>query len=221
MRRRHVLSFVVLFASSIASGCTNAGSSIFITQVDSRTVSNGACLASNTALLGGQWYPELGTPYFAFFKVVNFIRRNPRDIANDPSYVHITEIEVSLEDADGNLIDVGAVNPYTIPVDGPLIPSASSATSSGSASVSAIVIPASYGPALSAFLGGEVVAHIRAFGSTIGGIDVESPTFSWSVLIGTSPAAVCESKATAIDHCFPGQDGARPILSDMDPLCTM
>jgi hypothetical protein len=219
MRRRHVLSFVALFASSIVAACTNQNSTIFITQFNSRTFTNGSCVSSNTPLADPRWYPAIGQPYIGFFKVTNLIRRNPRDIANDPSFVHLTEIEVELTDADGNTIDVGAVNPYTIPVSGPLIPSASSATSAGTADVFATIIPSSYGPALSAFNGGYVVAHIRAFGRTLGGIDVDSSSFLWPILIGDSPGPVCEGDATAVDSCFPGQDGASPIISDDDPFC--
>jgi hypothetical protein len=217
--RRHVQSLVLVLACLAASGCTHQNSTIFISQIDAPALTNEVCTTSSTPLVNPRWSPDQGFSYVAYFRVTNLIRSNAGDLSNDSSFVLLEEIEVALEDADGNTIDVGGINPYTVPVSGPLIPSATSGSSGSSADFFSIVIPSSYGPAIEAFEGAYVVAHIRAFGRTVGGHDVESPTFTWPILIQSGAGAVCESDAGPVDVCLPGQDGANTVISDDDPAC--
>jgi hypothetical protein len=180
----------------------------------------GSCTSSDTPLANGRWYPSVGLPYVAYFKVTSFIRSNARDLANDPNFVRIQEIEVTLRDADGNTIDAGVQNPYTVPASGPVIPSTKNATTGATGDFFAIIVPSQYAAALSPFMNGYVVAHIRAFGETIGGTEVETPTFEWPILLADAPTGfVCEADAGAVDFCLFGQDGARPVVLDEDPLC--
>jgi hypothetical protein len=219
--RHFSISFVVL-ACLAASACTDQNTTIWITQVPAPSFEEGeGCTSSGVALLSTSWGATGATDYAQLLDIVNSVRSNATDVANDSAWVQIHGIEVTLYDANGNALDLGGPNPYTMPVSGGTIPSAGGAGDLGQSTVSAIIIPAGFAPAVAGLAPGFVIAEIIPFGSTLGGLDVEGPPYNLAIRITGSDCEtpICPDQASGVDYCSFGQDGSCPVLPENDPAC--
>ncbi len=209
---RHFSRSFAALACLAASACTDQSTTIYITDIVLPEEEDGLCVPSDTSVSLSSWNPDVGA-YVQYITVVNAVRANASDISNDPSIVYMEGIEVTITDVDGNEI----VPAYSVPVAGS-IPSATSATSFGSATFGAVIIPSGVASAVAST--SFVVVTIVPFGTTLGGLEVEGPPFSLPVsIVPGFSCTVCPDDASPVDVCSPGQDGACTVLPESDPTC--
>lgn len=233
---RHLLvsaTFASALALGAAPGCADNESSIFIRQAQLPVAGQQGALctidSSPTSLFitHGALDVAFSTQYTAFLLVGNQLvqRGESTTVKTETSRVRLEGSEVSLEDAAGNTI----AGPFTVPGTGFVDPAVGGTPSFGL--MDTVLVDSRTGQALRAQLQAQprgtlrrFTAHVKAFGTTLGGISVESGDFTFPIdvcfgcLVSFPPDAsnpalnypncsgTTTGGTTTIVPCYMGQD---------------
>jgi hypothetical protein len=202
-----------------AGGCSEAETGLYISSALASTPPQCVLRAdpSSLQLPGGTLDVSIGInpSYFASLLVGNQLttRGDKENLRSETMIVTITGAEVRLLD------DVGAItDEFTVPATGVIEPD--SGDDPGFGIVRVPLIPVSLALDLrDQMLGGALprgvtrVARVKVFGSTIGGVDIESSEFTFVIvvcydcLIDTPPGVDCNDPEGAPEApCNKGQD---------------
>jgi hypothetical protein len=198
-----------LFLGVAAIGCTEEQTSFFIEA--NVKIDPPECIAraegSVTRLLGGSLDVGLTLEYEATLLVGSQLapRGDKTNLRSETMITTITGAEVHL------YTDVGEPDPYspefTVPATGVILPSASA--DPGYGVVTATLIPAATGDGLAGELNGRGerrtrVAVVSVFGTTIGGLEIESSEFTYviSVCEGCLVDFPADAISTTDGSCF-------------------
>lgn len=222
-------------ALGVAPGCADNDSSLFIrqAQVPVAGQQGAACTidGSPTSLFitKGVLDVAFSTQYTAFLLVGSQLvqRGDPTTMKSETSRIHLEGTEVRLEDASGTTI----AGPFTVPGSGFIDPASGGTPSFGL--MDSVLVDSRTGQALRSQLTSQprgtlrrLTAHVKAFGTTLGGVSVESGDFSFPIdacygclvsfppeanLPGTQPQPNCLAPTTAgssnfVTPCYMGQD---------------
>jgi hypothetical protein len=221
-------------ALGAAPGCADNESSIFIRQAQLPVVGQSGALctidSSPTSLFitHGVLDVAFSTQYTAFLLVGNQLvqRGESTTVRTETSRVRLEGSEVYLEDAAGNT----AAGPFTVPGSGFVDPAVGDTPGFGL--MDSILVDSHTGQALRSQLMSQprgtlrrFTAHVKAFGTTLGGVSVESGDFTFPIDVcygclvsfppdSSNPALQqpnCSATSTTggtsfITPCYMGQD---------------
>lgn len=128
-------------------------------------------------------------PYFVHLLVNSFLRANSDSTLGraEPNILQIDRAEVKLMDLQKRTIVFGDAkeqlyNPFLVTTNNSLQPAASTAASTGLATVEAI--PVAYAEFLNPmFVGQQILAEIQIFGTTTGDVDIDFKPFVYPIEI--------------------------------------
>lgn len=204
MRRTALVALTCVFAFA----CTDVNPAFFIAGNIIPQEEDNLCAlpTGGTLLTRGRYNVDFPGGYSVFPLYQNTGRTRNSDRSADPSGVHIRGAEVELQDAGGNPLSFGGLpNPFTVRTT-TYVPSSSDGVSPGSQVGEIPVIPESYRPSLTP--GATIIAAVKAFGETTGGIEVETDQWIWTIeLCNGTCLFVCPGPdADELGGCTPGQD---------------
>lgn len=207
MRRQ--FAAISMFALA-AAGCAEEGPSAYI---DFNLVPDQECIYSadgDVTFFGVGRYdistsgrPALDTgycarSYFLHLRVNSALRKNADEPLGraEPNVLQINQVEVTLRDVGtGAVIDFtrGSTtlpNPFLVTTTISLEPSDGDEPSRNVASFEAI--PSSYAPLLNNFVGGQVLAEVQLYGTTLGDVNVDFKPYSYPIQICEGCLSLCE-----------------------------
>jgi hypothetical protein len=169
----------------VTPGCEDNASMLFIKGVLAIETTN--CVAkpesAGTLRAFGSLDTSLANGYVAALLVGSQLtqRGSREQLRTETARLSLEGAEVTLNDASGNPLDIGTNNPFTTLGTGFVDPA--SGTSPGFGAIFVDVIPAGVMGGVSTALGGRgvVQAKIRVFGTTLGGQDIESGDYTFSI----------------------------------------
>lgn len=213
MRNRSLL-FVLSVMALVAVGCTEEHSSFYISGNLFPKLEEGGCTydVSNANRLGGTYDVGFNRSYFVYPRYQNTARSRAKGIVSDTLGIRVQGVEVTLVDAEGNVIIE-----YTVPTS-TFVPSSSDGIAPGQAAGAVPLIP----PGVLDVPAGVVdlvVAEVKAFGETLGGTDVESSVWSWVIDVCNGCLARCGLPGETFEGvCNLGTDDV-VLIPATDPLC--
>jgi hypothetical protein len=216
----------------LLAGCVDHDASSFF--VSGHVKPDDECFLEpgNPLVSRGVFNVEAAFGYFVFPLYNNQLRNRGSDapLRADPNGILITSAEVELRGAAGLPIAFGAPpNPFTVPTSN-YVPSTENANTPAQAVGNILVIPPAYADVLFQQLGGDeaspdaasvVIASIRVFGETTGGVDVESDEWLWpiDICLGSCLFLCVPADAAPTEPCCTvGQDFGCPVL-DTSAVC--
>jgi len=226
MRMNRPVLWLLCCVPILAGGCVDGDGPAFYISGHVSASEDCTYEPGNPFWLRGAFNVNVGSGYYAVTPLLNNqlrARGSDAPLRADPNGVLIEGAEVELTDAAGAPIPFGLPNPFTVPTSD-FVPSATSAESPGQAVGLVMVIPPAYALSLYDSLGGAggdplartvVVANLRVFGETNGGVDVESDWWSWPIDVCRD---ACLTACVAVDTtdtatcCTPGQDCVTEVI---------
>lgn len=123
--------------------------------------------------------------YYLHLLVNSSLKANANDATGraEPNVLQVTEAEVRLFDIEEQ-VDIpfnGLPNPFRVKTNNTLPPSNSGDPTTGIVAVEAI--PVGYHEDLEGFVGGQILAEVQVFGTTIGDVDIDFKPFSYPIRI--------------------------------------
>jgi hypothetical protein len=210
------------FGITLAAGCVDNNSSMFIQGVLAPEAPDcDVTAAQGSTLLGeGVLDVEFSTEYRAWLLVGNQMtpRGAKQQVRAETSRVSLRGAEIVLEDVEG-----GGIAEFTVPGTG--FVTVNRSEQPGFGAFLTTLIPGSNGGTISNRIGSAygaqmtVIANIRVFGDTLGGVEVESAELSFPIRVCRGctihyplDAIVNDRCDVAGDEggnlpCFPGQGG--------------
>jgi hypothetical protein len=181
-----VLSVATL-CGLVTAGCEDNASMLFIKGVLAIEATNCVAKPESAATLrsGGRLDVALakGSGYRAALLVGSQLtqRGSREQLRTETARLTLEGAEVTLNDATGNLLNIGANNPFTTLGTGFVDPAGG--TQPGFGAIFVDVIPAGVLDGVASSLGGQgvVQAKIRVFGTTLGGQEIESGDYTYSI----------------------------------------
>lgn len=209
-----------LGALLLLCGCVdNDGPAVFISGNLSPT---DACeyAPGNAFVAEGALNVDRAVAYFIHPEYNGQLRSRGSDapLRADPNGMQIEGAEIELQSAAGDALSLaGLPNPFVVPVS-TYIASTPDPSSTSKSAGSIQAVPPPYVTALRDVVGpgcGDVqvvLAKVRVFGTTIGGVDVESGDWSWPITLCRGDCLVACSTDPAVADvestcCGYGQDG--------------
>lgn len=201
-------------ASPLFSGCVENRSSVFIAGATSVSVEDDCAFepgADFTQVFRGRYDIAPGGPYVMALIVANQLQAlgDNDTLRSETSHIQIEGAEVRLESLDGGSVPGG----YTVPFTSVIAPTRSETPGFGGAAFPAIPAGAITQP-------GTYIVHVRVFGTTMGGVAVESGEFSQPIDVCEGCLATCDREdelacSSGVDlwtHCsrYPGGCAACP-----------
>ena len=197
------------FALWLCSGCAPEGPSAYI---DFNLVPDQECVYDpggeieffgvgfyDIAVSGGpdgRAQQACARPYVLNLRVNSGLRTNvDKELGRaEPNVLQVTQVEVKLMTQDKEVLSFGASdpplpNPFLVTTTFSLDPSDTDEASRGVAKVEAIPTP--YATQLAQFDGGQVLAEIQMFGTTLGDVDVEFQPYLYPVRICNGCMSLC------------------------------
>ena len=214
MRFSFQLSCVIACAPALAACVDHDASAFFISGHVAPAMGECSLEPGNPLVSRGVFNVESRFGYFVFPLYNNQLRNRGSDapLRSDPNGVLVTSAEIELRDAANVAIDFGGIpNPFSVPTSD-FVPSTDSANLPAQAVGNVLVIPPAYADALAGMFADEsvVIASIKVFGETTGGVDVESDEWLWPIDVckGDCLFECLPPDATAdeVECCTPGQD---------------
>ena len=207
----------------IAPGCADSESTLFIRQVQIPQQSSGnVCTVDNSPSsshrLSGVLDVALASQYEATLLVGNQMidRGSKDDLRTETSRVQIGGSEVYVKDAAGRVI----AGPYTVPSAGLIDPASGSNPSYGT--VDSVLVDSVTASKLASELGAlprgtirRLTAHVKVFGRTLGGTDVESG--EWQFPIDACFGCLVSYPREADDPNIAGPDCRNPSAESNIP----
>lgn len=219
---RHLFGSLFAAGSALlmiaAPGCADNESTLFIRQAQiAQSTSGGGCTVDSSptskALMGGIMDVAFATQYGANLLVGNqLVDRGSRDhVKTETSRVQLEGSEVYLTDSAGR--QLGA--PFTVPGIGFIDPASGSNPSYGV--LKSVLVDSVTGSKLRAEMSAlpygtvrRITAHVKVFGRSLGGLEVESGEWNFPIevcygcLVSFPPEAI--NQATTPPSCSTGQD---------------
>ncbi|MFW5925566.1 MAG: hypothetical protein ACOCV4_05320 [Myxococcota bacterium] len=195
----------ILAALMLALGCAGCvdgdASSIYI--VGNATLDDECIIQEDPLLAAGQIDTAFGSDYTMHLIVENQILRRSTPVGADPSGVHFTHAEITLQDVTG--ADIGGVGTYSAAAGG-FIPSAEDSSSPGRGWVVVSAVPAEVVASLEGMGNTTIQLAVKLFGETNGQLEVETSEWLYVVEVcaGCLACVGVEDRETS---CNPGQDG--------------
>lgn len=173
----------------IAPGCAESESSLFIRQVQIPQSSSGAgCSVDNSPSSSHRLFGVLDvaitSQYEATLLVGNQLidRGSKDDLRTETSRVQLEGTEVYLKDASGRVV----AGPYTVPGTGLVDPASGSNASFGL--IASVLVDSVTASKLASELGTlprgtvrRLTSHVKVFGKTLGGTEVESGEWQYPI----------------------------------------
>lgn len=190
----------VLTAFALAGGCADSDNVSLV--VVKNVVPDEMCVVDpgGVALLGGVFDAALaGNSYEAYVVFRNaLVTRRGTDLSSDVNGIFVTSAEVELRGADGETPLGISPNPFMTVM--------STFVDSGGGESGSLVqlIPPGVAGAVPA--GQTIVAAVRFFGETQGGVAVETDEWLWPIQVCSGCLAVCDAEMMLEPTCDVGQD---------------
>lgn len=190
-----------------ATGCVDNDSTLFIAQVQARTVDN-ECVVTNDPEGGfitrGALDPLLQTTYMAAMLVGNqLVRRGDADrLRTESARIQLYQADVEVYDFEANLLDS-----FSQPIAG--FVDVGTGTDPGWGVTDVMLVSENASLAAAAAGGGEVVSQVKIYGETLGGLEVETGFWTFPVVICPGCVTIVEPESCEDDFvggCFAGQD---------------
>lgn len=216
-RGLHRGSLALVALSSLGTAaCADNNSSLFVRQVQAVTLED-ECVVTNDpsapVQLSGQMDLGLTRTYSAALLVGNQLVQTGDDstLRLEASRVQLFEAEVQVFDFNANLL-----SEYTVPVSGFVDPA--NGTSPNFGFVETTLIDSTTADAVAASgVNQTVVSRVKVFGTTIGGLDVETGYFDFPIFMCKSgsvdeamsscvPCVELDPSETVLNPCRFGQD---------------
>lgn len=217
---KHLHSTLLCALLATASGCVDNDSSLFITQVQARTVDN-ECVATNDPSAPfrtrGLLDVSLQQSYVAPLLLGNqLVRRgNPDRLRTETGRVQLYQAEVEVYDFNAALI-----NSFSQPTAG--FVDVGTGTNPGWGVTDVMLVDPGSSQIVTDALGGatELVVQVKVLGETLGGLEVETEFWTFPVVVCTGCVTVVEPESCEDDRipsCAIGQDTGAVDARDVFP----
>jgi hypothetical protein len=151
--------------------------------------------------------------YYTHLMVNSNLKANARAATGraEPNVLQVTEAEISLLDIEQDgLIPFDArsrelPNPFRVKANITLLPSSSDDPTQGEVPIE--TIPVGYASQLSDYVGQQIMAEIKLFGTTIGDVDIDFRSFSF-------PIHICQGCMTMCASAIPDGMSADDVIGD-------
>lgn len=185
MRTRSI-SLALAALALVTGGCTDERSSFYISGNVFPQLQDGVCTydVGNADRLSGVWDVSFGNAYYVFPRYENTARNRAKGIVADTSGIRVQGVEVTLLDGAGN-----EIAEYSVPTSS-FLPSSPDGINPGRTSGAVPLIP----PGVPVPVGDFLVAEVVAFGTTLGGAEVESSPWMWVVQVCNGCLRACAAE---------------------------
>lgn len=209
-----------LCLASLLAGCAPEGASAYVSKnllLDSNCEVN----VDDTKFLAVGEYDIAGSTtvrspmcqrsYYLHVVVNSQLKANANAATGraEPNVLQISEAEITLVDIEqqGVITFKKLPNPFRVKSNITLEPSSGTDPTQGEVPIEAI--PLGYAPELTDFVGQQIMAEVKIFGTTLGDIDIDFATFEFPIHICQGCLTVCKSKVPSTaskddiygDHC--------------------
>lgn len=212
-----------LCALLFVAGCADDNPTLFISSALAPQVSSDACSfdVGNERIFRGTFNVNFPTDYTVWAVVNSQMVAGQTNFGTVPGFIQVTGAEITLLGANGTPLATpfadaaaqGTANPFSVRVQATLAPSVDGVTPSQSV-VQIPLVPQVYRQDLAGLAGNTVVAAVRPFGRTTGGLGVTGDEWLWPIdLCGGSCTFVCPAILDMMSDaalCSPGFDSLVP-----------
>jgi hypothetical protein len=173
--------------------------------------------------------------YFTHLMVNSNLKANARSATGraEPNVLQVTEAEISLLDIEQDGLITFKTrsrelpNPFRVKANITILPTSSDDPTQGEVPIE--TIPVGYAAQLDDYVGQQIMAEIKLFGTTVGDVDIDFRPFSFPIHICQGCMTVCQSSLNPADtdediygdNCKDnaGADGRICVIPNGDGAC--